>query len=114
MTIGKLPETNLGIVIKDLDALITHNTSILGILGIGKSCLTFELIQKTLGNLPDIKIVCIDITNQYKADLKKYIEEKLPSAFVEGGGHKNAGALSFLPYKKEEVVKLLKEFISNR
>lgn len=77
LTIGKLPETNLGIVIKDLDALITHNTSILGILGIGKSCLTFELIQKTLGNLPDIKIVCIDITNQYKADLKKYIEESL-------------------------------------
>ena len=47
-------------------------------------------------------------------ELKKYIEKKLPSAFVEGGGHKNAGALSFLPYKKEEVVKLLKEFISNR
>lgn len=46
-------------------------------------------------------------------DLKKYIEEKCPEAFVEGGGHKNAGALSFLPYKKKEVVKLLKEFISN-
>lgn len=47
-------------------------------------------------------------------ELKKYIEEKLPSAFVEGGGHKNAGALSFLPYKKDEVVQLLKEFISSR
>lgn len=47
-------------------------------------------------------------------DLKSYIEEKCPEAFVEGGGHKNAGALSFLPYKKDEVVKLLKEFISNQ
>lgn len=47
-------------------------------------------------------------------ELKKYIEEKCPGAFVEGGGHKNAGALSFLPYKKLEVVKLLKEFIGSR
>jgi archaea-specific RecJ-like exonuclease len=47
-------------------------------------------------------------------ELKKYIEKKCPRAFIEGGGHKNAGALSFLPYKKEEVVKLLKEFISSR
>lgn len=47
-------------------------------------------------------------------DLKHYIEDNCPGAFVEGGGHKNAGALSFLPYKKEEVVKLLKEFISKQ
>jgi archaea-specific RecJ-like exonuclease len=47
-------------------------------------------------------------------DLKHYIEEKCPEAFVEGGGHKNAGALSFLPYKKEEVLKLVREFISSR
>ncbi len=47
-------------------------------------------------------------------ELKKYIEKECPGAFVEGGGHKNAGALNFLPYKKEEVVKLLREFISNR
>jgi RecJ-like exonuclease len=47
-------------------------------------------------------------------ELKVYIEEKCPGAFVEGGGHKNAGALSFLPYKKDEVVALLKEFIANR
>jgi len=47
-------------------------------------------------------------------ELKNYIEEKCPEAFVEGGGHKNAGALSFLPYKKERVVELLREFISKR
>ncbi|MDA3836361.1 MAG: hypothetical protein PF542_01950 [Nanoarchaeota archaeon] len=47
-------------------------------------------------------------------ELKNYIEEKCPGAFVEGGGHKNAGALSFLPVKKDEVVALLKEFITNR
>ena len=47
-------------------------------------------------------------------ELKQYIEEKCPEAFVEGGGHKNAGALSFLPYKKDEVIELVKEFISKR
>src|SRR5690606_33998385 len=36
--IGILPNTNLEIPIKDYEALVTHNTAILGILGIGKSC----------------------------------------------------------------------------
>src|SRR3989339_331833 len=40
-------------------------------------------------------------------ELKDYIEEKCPGAFVEGGGHKNAGAISFLPNKKNEIVNLL-------
>ncbi len=77
LSIGNLPETNLEIIIKDVEALITHNTAILGILGIGKSCLTFELIQKVIDNLPNVKIVCIDITNQYKIELKEYISEDL-------------------------------------
>lgn len=55
-----------------------------------------------------------DAANFSVHDLKKYIEKKLPEAFIEGGGHKNAGALSFLPYTKDEVVKLLKEFIKSR
>ncbi|RJR12129.1 hypothetical protein C4588_02670 [Candidatus Parcubacteria bacterium] len=47
-------------------------------------------------------------------DFKNYLTSNLPYAFVEGGGHKNAGALTFLPGKKDEVIKLLKEFIANR
>lgn len=62
--IGKLPKTNYGIPIKNIDELVTHNTAILGILGIGKSCLTFELIQKLIEST-NVKIVCIDITNEY-------------------------------------------------
>lgn len=45
-------------------------------------------------------------------DLKQYIMQKLPDAFVEGGGHKNAGALNFLPRWKNEIVVLLKEYMS--
>jgi RecJ-like exonuclease len=47
-------------------------------------------------------------------DLIEYINKNSPECFVGGGGHKNAGSVNFLPYKQEEVVKLLKEFIKKR
>lgn len=73
--IGKLPDTNLGIPITDYNGLITHNTAILGILGIGKSKLTFELLKK-IENNTNSKIICIDITNEYAKEngLFKYID----------------------------------------
>lgn len=72
LTIGYLPNTEMTIDIKDINSLITHNTAILGILGIGKSCLTFELIQKVCLNSAT-KIICIDITNEYPLILPEYI-----------------------------------------
>ncbi|GMU97116.1 MAG: hypothetical protein AMXMBFR50_26310 [Ignavibacterium album] len=74
--IGKLPNTNYGIPIKTPHELVTHNTAILGILGIGKSCLTFELIQKLIITT-QVKIVCIDITNQYATALPNYIQSNI-------------------------------------
>jgi hypothetical protein len=81
-SIGRLPETTYRIPIKDYNALVTHNTAILGILGIGKSRLTFELIKKTLENIEGLKIICIDITNEYKQDekLPRYISTDLIQA----------------------------------
>jgi hypothetical protein len=76
--IGTLPNTSYEIEIKEPNSLVTHNTAILGILGIGKSRLTFELIQKVI-NTTDTKVICIDITNQYKDDtdgLSKYIDSQ--------------------------------------
>ena len=70
-SIGHLPDTDLEIPIKDIDAIVTHNTAILGILGIGKSCLAYELIKKV--SEKNIKIVCIDITNEYKKELRPYL-----------------------------------------
>lgn len=46
--------------------------------------------------------------------LIKGLNEDLPNAFVEGGGHKNAGSINFLPYMKEKVIIYLKEFIQKR
>lgn len=46
--------------------------------------------------------------------LIEFLKNKIPEAFVEGGGHKNAGSITFLPNKKEKIVELVKEFIKNR
>lgn len=70
-SIGRLPDTDLEIPIKDVNAIVTHNTAILGILGIGKSCLAYELIKRVSDE--KIKVVCIDITNEYKRELTAYL-----------------------------------------
>lgn len=74
-SIGRLPGSDMSIPIRNIDALVTHNTAVLGILGVGKSCLTFELIQKVAAT--GIKVICLDITNQYASakGLYKYIPE---------------------------------------
>jgi len=46
--------------------------------------------------------------------LIRYIKERLPEAFVEGGGHKNAGSITFIPSKQEEVIKLFKEYLKSK
>ena len=74
LSIGKLPGTCCHICIKDINALITHNTAVLGILGVGKSCLSFELIQKVMqaDETRDARVVCLDLTNEYKKALEHY------------------------------------------
>jgi archaea-specific RecJ-like exonuclease len=47
-------------------------------------------------------------------ELIKFIEEKSPASFVDGGGHKNAGSITFIPPKKEEILLLLREFMMKR
>lgn len=74
-SIGVLPDSDMQIQLKDVNSLVTHNTAILGVLGVGKSCLTFELIKKLIKS--GVKIICFDITNQYASQngLYKYISE---------------------------------------
>lgn len=43
-----------------------------------------------------------------------FLNKKSPNSFVEGGGHKNAGSISFIPSKKQEILELFKEFIKSR
>jgi len=60
--IGHVPGTTYGISI-DLNYAVTHNTAILGILGVGKTHLAWEMIQRML--IEGIKVVVFDITGQY-------------------------------------------------
>lgn len=55
-----------------------------------------------------------DETNFSVHELIKFLNKKSPNSFVEGGGHKNAGSITFLPNKQEEVLALLKDFIKSR
>lgn len=61
-----------------------------------------------------ITLRATDEANFSVHELILYLKKKLPGAFVSGGGHKNAGSISFLPYMKKEVVLALKEFIKTR
>lgn len=69
-TIGRFPQTNYTAEIGDIDELVTHNTAILGILGVGKSMLAIELVERMLSQ--GIKVICLDLTNQYAEELADY------------------------------------------
>lgn len=70
-SVGKIPGTDYFVKL-DTNYLVTHNAAILGILGIGKTCLATELILRIIKD--KIKVICIDITGQYKINLD--IEEE--------------------------------------
>ena len=61
-----------------------------------------------------ITIRATDEANFSVHELISYLNKESPDSFVEGGGHKNAGSISFIPNKKNEVLNLLKKFISLR
>lgn len=61
--IGHFPNTGFYVGL-DINDLVTHNTAILGILGVGKTRLAVELIDRIL--MKDIKVLCLDVTGQYE------------------------------------------------
>ena len=54
-----------------------------------------------------------DAANFSAHELIKELQEKLPNAFVEGGGHKNAAAINYIPRMKEDVCKAVREYVKN-
>ncbi len=61
-----------------------------------------------------ITLRATDEANFSVHDLIDFFNKKAPDAFAEGGGHKNAGSITFLPNKQSEIVELLKEFVKGR
>lgn len=69
--IGYFPATPYGVRL-DPSECVTHNTAILGILGVGKSYLSIELVERMIAQ--GIKVLCLDLTNQYEQLLADFID----------------------------------------
>ena len=88
--IGYFPSSNYNVDIKSLDELVTHNTAILGILGVGKSMLGIELVERMINH--GIKVICLDLTNQYAKELSVFYNnqrEKRCLETIRGAGEKD-------------------------
>lgn len=71
--IGHFPSTDYQVSVNISDA-VTHNTAILGILGIGKSFLAIELVERMISN--GTKVICLDLTDQYANLLSEFTDQK--------------------------------------
>lgn len=68
----------------------------------------------TIGILTDaITIRASDKANFSVQDLIDYINKESPEAFVEGGGHKNAGSIRFIPVKIQKVLENFESYIKS-
>jgi hypothetical protein len=78
--IGHFPGTSYPVSI-DPHLLVTHNTAILGILGVGKSFLSLELVERMID--AGIKVVCLDLTNQYADELERFLDAAAENTALE-------------------------------
>lgn len=79
--VGHFPGTNYPVSIKSIDELVTHNTAILGILGVGKSMLAIELVERMI--VEGIKVICVDLTKQYSNALAPYYDSASEQASLD-------------------------------
>lgn len=76
--IGHFPKTNYHASIRNIHELVTHNTAILGILGVGKSMLGIELVERMIGE--KIKVICLDLADQYAKELSTFLDDAVEAA----------------------------------
>jgi hypothetical protein len=96
--VGHFPGTNYPVSIKSIDELVTHNTAILGILGVGKSMLAIELVERMMAS--GIKVICLDLTNQYADELAEFYDqdyEKKCLDRIQDAGSKDVAAFADNP-----------------
>lgn len=78
--VGHFPGTDYPVMV-DVNQLVTHNTAILGILGAGKSFLSLELVERMVK--ARVKVICLDLTNQYATELEPYYDQAKEQAEIE-------------------------------
>jgi hypothetical protein len=79
--VGCFPNTAHHVTV-DPDLLVTHNAAVLGILGSGKSYLVLELAERVIKK--GIKVVCLDMTNQYSTGLSPFYNSQELQAEIDG------------------------------
>ncbi|MEK6850017.1 MAG: DHH family phosphoesterase [Nanoarchaeota archaeon] len=68
----------------------------------------------TLGLMADAITIRASAESNFSVnELVTYLQKTIPKAFVEGGGHKYAGSIRFLPNKQTAVIKEIKEYIKS-
>lgn len=77
-SIGHFPGSDFHARLKNISDLVTHNTAILGILGVGKSMLAIELLERMMAE--GIKVICLDLTNQYMNELADFYDPRYENA----------------------------------
>jgi uncharacterized protein len=118
-SVGHFPRTSYGVGL-DISQAVTHNTAILGILGIGKSFLAIELVERMI-SANGVKVICLDLTNQYADHLMPFLdpvyEEAQIAALrqVEGRGapHQNKEQGGTRSAFKERMKQQLAEFLDD-
>lgn len=116
--VGYFPSTPYGVRL-DPSECVTHNTAILGILGVGKSYLSIELVERMIAQ--GIKVLCLDLTNQYEQLLADFIDpaheqvkrDELVAAGKGGVAHKNKEQGGSRYAFKVAVVKQMREFLAD-
>lgn len=115
--IGHFPATPYGVRL-DPSECVTHNTAILGILGVGKSYLAIELVERMIAR--GVKIVCLDLTNQYENLLGDFIDpvyeqmrrDALVAAGQGGVAHQNKEQGGSRHRFKQMVFRKMREFMA--
>lgn len=115
--IGHFPNTYYGVRL-DVTSAVSHNTAILGILGVGKSYLAIELVERMIAD--GVKVLCLDLTNQYESMLTDFLDplyeaakrEELVEAGKGGEPHEHRVLGGSRHKFKKAVVQQLRHFLS--
>lgn len=78
--VGRVPGTSYDIGVR-IDSAVLFNTAILGILGVGKTSLAWELIQRMLCD--EIRVIVIDITGEYALRFRAQFPEAAEKAIYD-------------------------------
>lgn len=115
--VGHFPNTPFGVRVSMRDC-VTHNTAILGILGVGKSYVAIELVERMIAD--GIKVFCLDLTNQYETLLSDFLDPayeaarlaELVAAGAGGAAHQNKDLGGSRNTFVRAVVDQMRDFLS--